>query len=58
MGMGMGMRRLSIIDVEGGHQPMALHDGRYTIVFNGEIYSHQGTVNALASTPKHHDFQM
>ena len=40
--VGMGMRRLSIIDVEGGHQPMALHDGRYTIVFNGEIYNHRG----------------
>ena len=37
---GFGMRRLSIIDVEGGHQPMSTEDGRYSIVFNGEIYNH------------------
>jgi asparagine synthase (glutamine-hydrolysing) len=37
---GMGMRRLSIIDIEGGHQPMESADGRYAIVFNGEIYNH------------------
>ena len=37
---GFGMRRLSIIDVEGGHQPIATADGRYSIVFNGEIYNH------------------
>ncbi|WP_324749250.1 asparagine synthase (glutamine-hydrolyzing) [Sphingomonas sp. LY54] len=37
---GFGMRRLSIIDIPGGHQPMSSPDGRYTIVFNGEIYNH------------------
>lgn len=37
---GFGMRRLSIIDVAGGHQPISTADGRYTIVFNGEIYNH------------------
>jgi asparagine synthase (glutamine-hydrolysing) len=37
---GFGMRRLSIIDVEGGHQPIFSADGRYAIVFNGEIYNH------------------
>src|SRR5262245_47004444 len=36
---GFGMRRLSIIDVAGGHQPMTSDDGRYTLVFNGETYN-------------------
>jgi asparagine synthase (glutamine-hydrolysing) len=37
---GFGMRRLSIIDVEGGHQPITSPDGRYAIVCNGEIVNH------------------
>lgn len=37
--LALGMRRLSIIDLAGGHQPMTTHDGRFTIVFNGEIYN-------------------
>jgi len=32
--------RLQVIDLETGHQPMASHDGRYHIVFNGEIYNY------------------
>jgi asparagine synthase (glutamine-hydrolysing) len=35
----LGMRRLSIIDLEGGHQPMRNKDGSAYIVFNGEIYN-------------------
>ena len=37
---GFGMRRLSIIDVEHGHQPIVSPDGRYSIVCNGEIVNH------------------
>jgi len=39
--IGLGFRRLSIIDLAGGHQPMANEDGTVWIVFNGEIYNHQ-----------------
>ena len=38
-GAAIGMRRLSIIDVAGGHQPMSNEDGSVHIVFNGEIYN-------------------
>lgn len=38
---GFGARRLSIVDVTGGHQPITTPDGRYTIAMNGEIYNHQ-----------------
>jgi asparagine synthase (glutamine-hydrolysing) len=37
---GLGHRRLSIVDVAGGHQPMANEDESVWIVFNGEIYNH------------------
>src|SRR5215831_3273526 len=37
--LAMAFRRLSIIDVAGGHQPMANEDGTIWIVFNGEIYN-------------------
>ena len=38
--VGFGFRRLSIIDLAGGHQPMANEDETIWIVFNGEIYNH------------------
>ena len=37
----LGMRRLSIIDVAGGRQPIANEDGTITVVFNGEIYNYR-----------------
>src|SRR5258708_34267270 len=38
--VGIGMRRLSIIDVAGGHQPISNETGTIWIVFNGEISNH------------------
>ena len=37
----LGVQRLSIIDLEGGNQPIFTEDKRYCIVFNGEIYNYQ-----------------
>src|SRR5690606_14691888 len=37
----LGHRRLSIIDVAGGHQPMSNEDGTVWIAFNGEIYNYR-----------------
>lgn len=45
-GLGLGHRRLAIIDIGGGHQPMYNEDSSVVIVFNGEIYNH----NALRHT--------
>jgi asparagine synthase (glutamine-hydrolysing) len=38
--VGIGMRRLSIVDLSTGHQPLSNEDGTVWIVFNGEIYNH------------------
>jgi asparagine synthase (glutamine-hydrolysing) len=51
---GFGMRRLSIIDVAGGHQPITTPDGRFSIVINGEIYNHlelRGELAKRAAVP-------
>ena len=40
-GVGLGHRRLSIVDLGGGRQPMANEDNRVWIAFNGEIYNHR-----------------
>jgi asparagine synthase (glutamine-hydrolysing) len=37
---GVGMRRLSIVDLATGHQPISNEDGSLSVVFNGEIYNH------------------
>ena len=39
-GVFLGHRRLSIIDLAAGHQPMANEDGNLWIVYNGEIFNH------------------
>lgn len=38
-GLSLAMRRLSIIDLAGGHQPMVSADGRFALVYNGEIFN-------------------
>jgi len=40
-GIALGMRRLSIIDLHTGHQPISNEDGSIWVVFNGEIYNYQ-----------------
>lgn len=40
-GLGLGHRRLAIIDLAGGRQPIFNEDGSVAIVFNGEIYNHE-----------------
>jgi len=53
--VGLGHRRLSIVDVAGGHQPMANEDGRVWITYNGEIYNHAALRTGLEA--KGHRYQ-
>jgi asparagine synthase (glutamine-hydrolysing) len=46
-GIGLGFRRLAIIDLSGGHQPLFNEDHSVVIVFNGEIYNYQKLVPVL-----------
>lgn len=48
-GAGLGHRRLSIVDIADGHQPMASADGSLCISFNGEIFNHIELREALAA---------
>ncbi|MFA7239568.1 MAG: asparagine synthase (glutamine-hydrolyzing) [Sulfuricellaceae bacterium] len=45
----LGHARLAVIDVNGGRQPMHTPDGRYTLVFNGEIYNYVQLRDELAA---------
>jgi asparagine synthase (glutamine-hydrolysing) len=53
--VGLGMRRLSIIDLSTGKQPISNEDGQIWIVFNGEIYNHKDIREELES--KGHQFK-
>lgn len=53
-GVALGMRRLSIIDLAGGHQPIGNEDGTVQVVFNGEIYNYRELRGELEA---HHRFQ-
>src|SRR5689334_4857258 len=46
-GVGLGHRRLSIIDLSTGHQPLYNHDRSVCVIFNGEIYNYQELIPEL-----------
>ena len=47
--VGLGFRRLSIIDLSGGHQPLSNEDGSIWVIFNGEIYNYRELRSELIS---------
>src|SRR6516162_8067899 len=53
--VGLGHRRLSIIDLSGGKQPIFNEDGSVVVVFNGEIYNYADLTDSLIS--KGHQFR-
>ena len=53
--IGLGHRRLSIVDVAAGHQPMTNEDGSLHITYNGEIYNHADFRSSLEA--KGHRYQ-
>ncbi|HLZ60342.1 MAG TPA: asparagine synthase (glutamine-hydrolyzing) [Ktedonosporobacter sp.] len=52
-GVALGMRRLSIIDLSGGHQPIFNEDESILVVFNGEIYNYQDLKKDLQERGHH-----
>lgn len=52
--VGLAMRRLSIIDLQTGHQPVTNEDGSLWLVYNGEIYNHQELRSRLEDRGHHY----
>jgi asparagine synthase (glutamine-hydrolysing) len=52
-GLGLGMRRLSIVDLAGGHQPLTNEDGTVVLIFNGELYNYPSLYNELVGKGHH-----
>jgi asparagine synthase (glutamine-hydrolysing) len=52
-GIGLAFRRLAIVDLAGGRQPMGNEDGRVQVVFNGEIYDHEHLRRQLEARGHH-----
>jgi asparagine synthase (glutamine-hydrolysing) len=50
-GAALGNQRLSVIDLQGGHQPFISDDGTIVVVQNGEIFNHIELAQSLAHTP-------
>lgn len=46
-GVSIGVRRLAILDLDGGHQPLSNEDGSVWVAFNGEIYNHEQLRDSL-----------
>lgn len=55
--IGLGMRRLSIVNLSTGHQPISNEDGSIWIVFNGEIYNHRSLREQLTTRGHHYRTQ-
>src|ERR1700743_1931728 len=53
-GVGLGHRRLSIVDVDHGQQPMYSEDGRYALVYNGEMFNHPTLKPQLEASGVHY----
>ncbi len=51
----LGHRRLAVIDLEHGTQPMRAYNGRYSLIFNGEIYNYPELRQSLIQHGEHFD---